>query len=136
MSCLLSMSSEIPIVESSALNTYRAKLKFSHFVSNWMRLMQQGSMVSIYFGARAADLPDFQTGGGGPRRCVSTLTTNGQVGAAIPQNLTEMAFTSVLMVLTVTIFNYVLGEITNVIMAQDAALVATRAQARALKFPS
>lgn len=61
---------------------------------------------------------------------MSTLTTNGQVGAATPQNLGEMAFTAVLMVLTVTIFNYVLGEITNVIMAQDAALVATRAQAR------
>ncbi len=67
---------------------------------------------------------------------MSTLTTNGQVGAAVPQNLTEMAFTSVLMVLTVTIFTYVLGEITNVIMAQDAALVATRAQARAPKLPS
>ena len=65
---------------------------------------------------------------GGPHRCVSTLTTNGQVGAAIPQNLTEMAFTSVLMVLTVTIFNYVLGEITNVIMAQDAALWSPRAR--------
>lgn len=63
---------------------------------------------------------------------MSTLTTNGQVGAATPQNLAEMAFTAVLMVLTVTIFTYVLGEITNVIMAQDAALVATRAQARAL----
>ncbi|KAK9831937.1 hypothetical protein WJX81_001333 [Elliptochloris bilobata] len=67
--------------------------------------------------------------------CVSTLTTNGQVGAATPQNLAEMAFTAVLMVMTVTIFNYVLGEITNVIMAQDAALVATRAQVqRVQKF--
>ncbi len=65
---------------------------------------------------------------------MSTLTTNGQVGNATPQNLGEMAFTAVLMVLTVTIFNYVLGEITNVIMAQDAALVATRAQARAKPF--
>ncbi len=61
---------------------------------------------------------------------MSTLTTNAQVGAAIPQSLAEIALVAVEMVMTVTIFNYVLGEITNVIMAQDAALVATRAQAR------
>lgn len=67
---------------------------------------------------------------------MSTLTTNAQVGAAIPQNLAEIALVAVEMVMTVTIFNYVLGEITNVIMAQDAALVATRAQARrALPYP-
>jgi len=62
---------------------------------------------------------------------VSTLTTNAQVGAAIPQSLAEIALVAVEMVMTVTIFNYVLGEITNVIMAQDAALVATRALGRA-----
>ncbi len=74
-----------------------------------------------------ADSPS--THGGAARRCVSTLTTNAQVGAAIPQSLAEIALVAVEMVMTVTIFNYVLGEITNVIMAQDAALVATRAQA-------
>ena len=102
-------------------------------------------LVSVYWCARrrlrpfAHGSPAQGRGGLRPgyaaRRCVSTLTTNGQVGAATPQNLGEMAFTAVLMVLTVTIFNYVLGEITNVIMAQDAALVATRAQARTHRQP-
>ncbi len=39
-----------------------------------------------------------------------------------------MMFTCVSMVLTLTIFAYILGEISNLVMDQDAELVKTRSQ--------
>ena len=40
----------------------------------------------------------------------------------------QMMFTCVSMVLTLTIFAYILGEISNLVMDQDAELVKTRSQ--------
>lgn len=41
-----------------------------------------------------------------------------------------MMFTCVSMVLSLTIFAYILGEISNLVMDQDAELVKTRSQVR------
>ena len=40
----------------------------------------------------------------------------------------QMLFTCVAMVLSLTIFAYILGEISNLVMDQDAELVKTRSQ--------
>ena len=40
----------------------------------------------------------------------------------------QMVFTCVSMVLSLTIFAYILGEISNLVMDQDAELVKTRTQ--------
>ena len=48
----------------------------------------------------------------------------------------QMMFTCVSMVLTLTIFAYILGEISNLVMDQDAELVKTRSQVCSLlTFP-
>ncbi|KAL3159544.1 hypothetical protein ABBQ38_009960 [Trebouxia sp. C0009 RCD-2024] len=59
---------------------------------------------------------------------VATLTTNGQIGDMGPKCMLEMLFTCVSMVLSLTIFAYILGEISNLVMDQDAELVKTRTQ--------
>ena len=44
----------------------------------------------------------------------------------------QMMFTCVSMVLSLTIFAYILGEISNLVMDQDAELVKTRSQVQLL----
>lgn len=46
----------------------------------------------------------------------------------------QMLFTCVSMVLSLTIFAYILGEISNLVMDQDAELVKTRTQVGVLVF--
>jgi len=55
--------------------------------------------------------------------CLSTIYADKGVAAGV-----QMMFTCVSMVLSLTIFAYILGEISNLVMDQDAELVKTRSQ--------
>ena len=46
---------------------------------------------------------------------------------------TQVLFTCVCIIVSVTVFSYVLGEISNLVMDQDAELVATRGQVQAVQ---
>lgn len=56
----------------------------------------------------------------------ASLTTNGLVGDMTPKNMVEIAFTCIVMLVSLTLYAYVLGEISNLVMKQDEDLVATR----------
>jgi hypothetical protein len=56
----------------------------------------------------------------------STLSTASRVGFSTPKNTTEIAFTIVCMMTTLTVYAYVMGEITNLVMSNDEALVLKR----------
>jgi hypothetical protein len=56
----------------------------------------------------------------------ASLTTNGLVGGMTPRNPLEIAFTCMVMCVSLTVYAYILGEISNLVMKQDEALVATR----------
>jgi len=56
----------------------------------------------------------------------ASLTTNGLVGNMTPKNLTEIVFTCIVMLVSLTLFAYVLGEISNLVMKQDEDLVQRR----------
>jgi hypothetical protein len=58
--------------------------------------------------------------------CASTLTTAGRIGQVTPKNTSELVFTIVSMTLTLTFYGYVMGEITNLVMSNDDALVQKR----------
>ncbi|CAD7698633.1 unnamed protein product, partial [Ostreobium quekettii] len=47
-----------------------------------------------------------------------TLSANGLVGRMLPQNIWEIFFVCVLMVITLTLYAFVLGEISNLVMKQ------------------
>ena len=53
-------------------------------------------------------------------------------GRVIDMCALQMLFTCVSMVLSLTIFAYILGEISNLVMDQDAELVKTRTQVSVL----
>ncbi|KAK9811376.1 hypothetical protein WJX72_002779 [[Myrmecia] bisecta] len=68
---------------------------------------------------------------------VATITTNGQVGNMLPKNMPEILFTCVVMIVSVTLFAYLLAEISDKVMAQDAALVRMRSKVQGVqKFVS
>lgn len=50
---------------------------------------------------------------------ISTFRTQGVVGELTPSTFQEMAFSFLLMLLTMTFFAYVLGEISSLIMKAD-----------------
>ncbi|KAK3251424.1 hypothetical protein CYMTET_39234 [Cymbomonas tetramitiformis] len=56
----------------------------------------------------------------------TSLSTSGLIGSMFPKNYVEMLFTCVVMMVQLTLFKYVLGEISNLVMEQDAQLVETR----------
>eukprot|EP00854_Cymbomonas_tetramitiformis_P004787 gene4787-5854_t len=56
----------------------------------------------------------------------TSLSTSGLIGDMQPKNWAEMLFTCVVMGVQLTFFKYVLGEISNLVMEQDAELVKTR----------
>jgi hypothetical protein len=58
--------------------------------------------------------------------CASTLSTAGRVGDATPKNTAEMTFTIVSMIFTALFYSYVMGQITNLVMSSDDALVQRR----------
>lgn len=56
----------------------------------------------------------------------STLSTNSLVGMATPKNAPEVWFAIVCMLTTMTFYAFVMGEISNLVMSSDAALVRER----------
>lgn len=58
----------------------------------------------------------------------STLSASGLVGYTTPKNQGEMIFSIVCMLITMTMYAYVLGEISNQVIANGEALVQTRDQ--------
>jgi len=56
----------------------------------------------------------------------ATLTVNGQVGAIIPQNTAELLFTTVIMALNMTLFRWILGEVSSIVMSGDDDVVKAR----------
>lgn len=56
----------------------------------------------------------------------STLSTAGLVDAMTPKNMTEVMFTIWSMLTTLTVYAFVVGEISNAVMASDQALVSMR----------
>jgi hypothetical protein len=56
----------------------------------------------------------------------STLSTASRVGFSTPKNTIEVVFTIVCMMTTLTVYAYVMGEITNLVMNNDEALVQKR----------
>jgi hypothetical protein len=58
--------------------------------------------------------------------CASTLSTAGRVGPVTPKNTEELSFTIISMIFTSVFYGYVMGEITNLVMSNDDALVQKR----------
>lgn len=58
----------------------------------------------------------------------ASLSTNGQIGEANPQTFSEMLFACIIMLTSMTVYVYILGELSNHVMYQDEKLVATRRQ--------
>jgi hypothetical protein len=58
--------------------------------------------------------------------CASTLSTAGRIGEVTPKNTAELIFTIVSMVFTVVFYGYMMGEITNLVMSSDDAVVQRR----------
>ena len=50
---------------------------------------------------------------------MATMTTNGVVGELTPATYSEVVFCSILMVVNMTLFAYILGEISTLIMKND-----------------
>ncbi|KAK3265965.1 hypothetical protein CYMTET_25385, partial [Cymbomonas tetramitiformis] len=62
-----------------------------------------------------------------------TLSTYGVVSEMLPSNLTEILFTIVLMFMNMTLFAYVLGEISNLVKDSDLKLVQKRDERAAVE---
>ena len=58
----------------------------------------------------------------------ATLTSYGIVGDLLPQNSTEMIYAMVLMILSITVFGYIIGEVSSVFMIQDEEVTKARSQ--------
>jgi len=56
----------------------------------------------------------------------ATISTNGRIGEVLPVTYAEMLFTIVIMVLNLTIYSYVLGEVAAAVMKQDEDIVKQR----------
>ena len=68
---------------------------------------------------------------------VSTYTCQGVIGEMTPQNSYEIFYTIVLLLLNLTIWRWISGEIANMVMSSDARVIRTREeQDRILKFVS
>ena len=62
----------------------------------------------------------------------ASVSTNGLVGDMTPANWWEIGFTCVVMLVNVTLYAYVLGEVSNAVMKQDEELVRTRQDMQAI----
>lgn len=58
----------------------------------------------------------------------ASLSTNGQIGTSHPKTYAEMLYACAIMLLSMTVYIYVLGELSDHVMNQDEKLVATRRQ--------
>ena len=54
------------------------------------------------------------------------MSTAGRIGSVTPKNTSELLFTIVSMIFTSVFYGYVMGEITNLVMSNDDALVQKR----------
>ena len=63
----------------------------------------------------------------------ATLTSYGIVGDILPQNNTEIVYTMVLMVMNITVFGYIIGEVSSVFMIQDEEVTKARTQLGAVE---
>ena len=64
--------------------------------------------------------------------CV-TLTSYGMTGSVIPQNVTEVIYSVALMVLNMTVFRFLIGEVSTIMMMKDEELATKRAQLGAVE---
>lgn len=58
----------------------------------------------------------------------ASLSTNGQIGDSQPKSFTEMIFGCVIMLHSLTVYVYLLSELSDLVMNQDQELVVTRRQ--------
>ena len=58
----------------------------------------------------------------------ATITVNGAVGDFIPQNIAELIFTTLLMALNMTLYRWIMGEVSSIIMSSDDDVVKARAE--------
>jgi ankyrin repeat protein len=63
----------------------------------------------------------------------ATLTSYGIVGDLLPQNTTEIIYCMVLMVLNITVFAFIIGEVSSVFMIQDEEVTKARTQLGAVE---
>jgi hypothetical protein len=56
----------------------------------------------------------------------ATITVNGAVGHFIPQNFLELIFTTVIMALNMTVYRWIIGEVSSIIMSSDNDVVKAR----------
>jgi hypothetical protein len=88
--------------------------------------------IYYYSGLGAPDISNYQTAHIGLQYffsyywCASTLSTAGRIGHVTPKNVAELAFTIVSMVFTSVFYGFVMGQITNLVMSADEALVQRR----------
>ncbi|GMH33513.1 hypothetical protein BSKO_01347 [Bryopsis sp. KO-2023] len=64
---------------------------------------------------------------------IATISTNGQIGEGTARTYTEIAFTCVMILVSITLYVYVLGELSDLVMTQDMKLVATRGQVQTIQ---
>eukprot|EP00873_Tetraselmis_striata_P000688 jgi/Tetstr1/420952/TSEL_012012.t1 len=77
-----------------------------------------------YGASRAAPVPDQYL------LCIfyvlATLSSEGNVGELVPENMLEMVFCMVLMLINMTLFVYILGEISSLVMKMDDEVAESR----------
>ena len=56
----------------------------------------------------------------------ATITVNGQVGQFLPQNAEEIVFTIFMMILNMTMYRWIIGEVSSIIMSADDTVVKAR----------
>jgi hypothetical protein len=88
--------------------------------------------IYYYSGLGVPDISDYHTAHIGAQYffsyywCASTLSTAGRIGHVTPKNIRELAFTIVSMLFTSVFYGFVMGQITNLVMSSDEALVQRR----------
>lgn len=58
----------------------------------------------------------------------ASLSTNGQIGDSTPKSFIEMMFACLIMLTSLTVYVYLLSELSDLVMNQDQELVVTRRQ--------
>ena len=58
----------------------------------------------------------------------ATITANGVVGSVYPQNYTEIGWTVFLLLLNMTLYRWIMGEVSSLVMSADEAVVQAREQ--------
>jgi CRP-like cAMP-binding protein len=56
----------------------------------------------------------------------TSITVSGQVGKFLPQNVEEIIFTIGIMILNMTVYRWIIGEVSSIIMSADDSIVKAR----------